>query len=95
VSASLKATQGAARCSSKHSCRSAYPDRSAGERRRGRRRRVSVRWLCLRSSDTLPIEEQAALDPILAEDTDLARGCELRLRFHAIVNTRDVAALDR
>jgi transposase len=64
------------------------------ERRRGRRRRVSVRWLCIRPSDTLTTEEQAALASILAEDTELARGCELRLRFHGIVNGRNIEALD-
>jgi transposase len=64
------------------------------ERRPGKRRRVSVRWLCLRPIDTLTREEQEALDSILAEDADLARGYQLRLRFHAIVNTRAVDALD-
>jgi transposase len=64
------------------------------ERRRGKRRRVSLRWLCLRPSDTLTTEEQAALASILAEDADLARGYELRLRFHRIVNGRNIEALD-
>jgi transposase len=64
------------------------------ERRRGKRRRVSVRWLCLRPSDTLTTEEHAALNSILAEDTQLARGHELRLRFHDIVNGRNIEALD-
>ena len=55
---------------------------------------MSVRWLCLRPSETLSSEEQAALGSILAEDTALARGYELRMRFHAIVNGRDIVALD-
>ena len=44
--------------------------------------------------DTLTREEQTALHAVLAEDTALACGYELRLRFHTIVNTRNIDALD-
>jgi transposase len=61
---------------------------------RGRTRRLSVRWLCLRAPDHLDANERAALDRLLAEDADLKRGHELLQRFRAALARRDVTQLD-
>jgi transposase len=63
-------------------------------RRSARRRRLRVRWRCLRPPEQLSSEEQAALAQVLAADPDLARGHELLHRFRILVRTRDVAALE-
>jgi transposase len=64
------------------------PDRHVGP---GHRR--SVRWLCLRPREKLTPEELGVRDRILAEDAELARGCDLLEQFQALVRNRDVAAL--
>ena len=63
-------------------------------RRTGRRRQVSIRWLCLRPSEQLSAEERALREQILAEDADLARACRLRDQFRDLIRARDVDALD-
>jgi transposase len=58
------------------------------------RRRLSLRWLCLRPLDQLRPDEQAVLTQALAADADLARGYELLQQCRTVIRTRDVAALD-
>jgi hypothetical protein len=38
------------------------------------KRRLSVRWLCLRPPDQLKPHEQQALDQVLSDDAELASG---------------------
>jgi transposase len=66
------------------------PPRSSARQRR----RLRVRWLCLRPPQQLSSEEQRALAHVLAADADLARGHELLHRFRTLVQARDVAALE-
>jgi transposase len=62
---------------------------------RSRRKRVySVRWLCLRPPAQLEPDERAALDQVLAEDEEVARGYRLLQQFRQVVAERSVAALD-
>jgi transposase len=58
------------------------------------RRRLSLRWLCLRPPEQLRADEQAVLTQALAADADLARGYDLLQQCRAVIRTRDVAALD-
>jgi transposase len=58
------------------------------------RRRLSLRWLCLRPLDQLRPDEQAILTQVLADDADLARGYQLLQECRAVIRTREVAALD-
>jgi hypothetical protein len=54
-----------------------------GRRRRGRPRlkRYNTRWLCLRPPDQLEQDERVALDQLLAQDPEVARGYALLQRF--------------
>lgn len=61
---------------------------------RSRRRRLSVRWLCLRPPDQLAPDERQALAQLLAGDPALATGYQLLQRFRQLVATRDHSALD-
>jgi transposase len=65
-------------------------DRRAARRQR---RRLSVRWLCLRPPTRLDTEEQTALRQLLEADPELARGYRLLQRFRALIADRDTAAL--
>jgi transposase len=65
------------------------------ERRKGARHRRSVRGLCLRPRARLSPEELVVRERVLAEDPDLARGCQLVEEFQALVRERDQPALDR
>jgi transposase len=65
-------------------------DRRAARRRR---RRLSVRWLCLRPPAQLEPEEQTTLRHLLDADPELAAGYDLLQRFRALVAARDVPAL--
>ena len=58
------------------------------------RRRLSLRWLCLRPPDQLRPDEQAVLTQALAADADLARGYYLLQQCRAVIRTRELAALD-
>jgi transposase len=64
------------------------------ERVVGPRHRRSVRWLCLWPKEKLTAEELVVRERVLAEDAELARGCELREQFHDLVRERDHGALD-
>jgi transposase len=64
------------------------------ERHQRKRRRLSVRWLCLRPPDQLKSDESLALQQLLEEDARLATGYELLQRFRALITERDVVALD-
>jgi transposase len=64
------------------------------ERHRGPGRRRSLRSLCLRPLDTLSRDERTVRDRVLAEEPDLACGCELVDQFQALVRTRDSGGLD-
>lgn len=70
------------------------PRPPAEQRPRQKRRRFSVRWLCLRPLDQLKSEEQTTLQQILDEDVDLATGYRLLQRFRALITERSVADLD-
>jgi hypothetical protein len=74
-----------------HAWRLPRPPR--GTKRRTRRR-LSLRWLCLRPPDQLRPDEQAVLTEALAADADLARGHELLQQCRAVIRTRELAALD-
>jgi transposase len=69
----------------------------APKQRRGRprKRSYSVRWLCLRPPAQLEPDERVALDQVLAEDEEVARGYHLLQQFRRVVADRSVAALDR
>jgi transposase len=58
------------------------------------RRRLNVRWLCLRPPDTLAPHERQALESLLADDPALATGYQLLQRFRQLIATRDHPALD-
>jgi transposase len=62
--------------------------------KRRTRRRLSLRWLCLRPPDQLRPDEQAVLTEALAADADLARGYALLQQCRAVIRTRELAALD-
>lgn len=68
--------------------------RAAAPGAKPRRRRLSVRWLCLRPPEQLGPTERAALHQLLAEHPELARGHHLLQAFRGVVARRDVAALD-
>jgi transposase len=68
--------------------------RGAKPQRRRQKRSYSVRWLCLRPPAQLKPDEQAALDQVLAEDEEVARGYRLLQQFRQVVAERRVAALD-
>ena len=71
------------------------PTRGVKQRRgRPRSRRYSVRWLCLCPPEQLDADEHAALDQVLAEDQEVARGYTLLQRFRRLMAERNVAALD-
>jgi transposase len=70
------------------------PWRPPRQPRRGRRQRVSVRWLCLRPCEQLSREELAVREQILADDPELVRACTLRDQFRDLIRARDVGALD-
>jgi transposase len=61
---------------------------------RQQRRRLSVRWLCLRPPDQLKEHEQTALHELLREEHELALAHDLLQRFRALITDRDVANLD-
>ena len=70
------------------------PSRGSAPRHGRRRlRRYSVRWLCLRPPDQLATDEHAALDQVLAEDDELAKGYALLQQFRHVVAERTVAGL--
>jgi len=70
------------------------PPRPPPRPRNMRRRRLSLRWLCLRPPEQLDAGEQATLDQVLREDRELATGYALLQRFRALVGTQDREALD-
>jgi transposase len=70
------------------------PPRPPQGRKPRPRRRVSLRWLCLRPPEQLRPDEHAVLTQVLAADADLARGYQLLQQCRTVLRTRDVAALD-
>jgi transposase len=60
----------------------------------GPRHRRSVRWLCLRPKEKLTNEELTVRERVLAEDPELAQGCELLEQFQRLVHKRDQQKLD-
>jgi transposase len=70
------------------------PPRPPRGAKRPPRRRLSLRWLCLRPPDQLRPDEHAVLAQVLAADAELARGYALLQQGRAVIRTRDVAALD-
>jgi transposase len=68
--------------------------RGSKPQRQRRKRSYSVRWLCLRPPAQLEPDEQVALDRVLAEDPEVARGYRLLQQFRQVVADRNVAALD-
>ncbi|MGH2976557.1 MAG: ISL3 family transposase [Gemmatimonadales bacterium] len=74
-----------------HGWRPPRPPRGVKQRTR---RRLSLRWLCLRPPDQLRPDEQAVLTQALAADADLARGYQLLQQCRAVIRTRELAALD-
>lgn len=72
------------------------PWRPPRKTQRAKKRRVSVRWLCLRPPDHLDDWESELLDQILADDPGLAQGYELLQRFRRLITSeRSIAALDQ
>lgn len=69
------------------------PPREPPKTRR-QRRRMSVRWLCLRPPDQLKDEERAALETLLAEEPELALAHHLLQRFRSLIADRESASLD-
>jgi transposase len=63
-----------------------------GERRK--RRRLSVRWLCLRPPDQLEDYKKEALASLLAQDLELDAGYQLLQRFRRVIAERDPAGLE-
>lgn len=61
---------------------------------RPKRRRLSVRWLCLRPPEQLEPHEQAALEQLLCDDAALALAYRLLQRFRQLVAARDHGALE-
>lgn len=59
-----------------------------------KKRRLNVRWLCLRPPEKLDADETKLLAQILAADPDLAQGHDLLQRFRQMVRDQDVAALE-
>jgi transposase len=59
-----------------------------------RRRRRSAKWLCLRPREQLGPDEQEALDHLLTDDAEVARGYDLLQRFRTLVRARDGASLE-
>ena len=70
------------------------PPRGSKPQRRRRKRSYSVRWLCLRPPAQLEPDERAALDQVLAEDEEVARGYRLLQQFRQVVVERSVVALE-
>jgi transposase len=68
--------------------RSPRPPNSAAKKRR-----ISVRWLCLRRPDQLDPLETKLLAQLLAEDPGLAQGYALLQRFRQTLRDRQVDAL--
>jgi transposase len=68
-----------------------------GRRRPGRprHRRYNTRWLCLRPPNQLDAHERVALERLLAEDPEVARGYALLQRFRRLVTERDLLGLDQ
>jgi transposase len=58
-----------------------------------KRRRVSVRWLCLRPPEQMDPLETKLLDQILLDDRTLAAGYDLLQRFRQTIRDRSVKAL--
>jgi transposase len=63
-------------------------------RRQPRRRRVNVRWLCLRPPDQLDEYEREVLEDVLADDERIAAGHHLLQRFRRLVARQCVRDLD-
>ncbi len=73
------------------------PDALTGRqphRRQRRRRRVNVRWLCLRPPSQLDDEERAVLESVLADDDRIAAGYELLQRFRRLVVRHSIRDLE-
>ena len=63
-------------------------------RRQGRRRRVSVRSLCVRPPDQLDASERAALAALLEQVPELGVGHALVQRFRSLLAERDLPGFD-
>jgi transposase len=59
-----------------------------------KKRRLNLRWLCLRPPEKLDADETKLLAQILAADPDLAHGHDLLQRFRQMIRAQDVAALE-
>jgi transposase len=72
------------------------PRLSSQQQHRARRmkRRLSMRWICLRPPEQLKPEEKRLLQKLLDQDTDLALGHRLLQEFRRVVADRDVVSLD-
>lgn len=67
------------------------------ERRRAEQmsRRLSMRWICLKSPEKLKADEEIVLEKLLAQDRQLALGYDLLQRFRQLLRGRDLVALDQ
>ncbi|MCL5962399.1 MAG: ISL3 family transposase [Chloroflexi bacterium] len=61
---------------------------------RGRTRRLSMRWICLRPPEQLKPEEKTLLKKLLDQDAELALGHNLLQEFRRVVVERDLAGLE-
>jgi transposase len=59
-----------------------------------KKRRLNLRWLCLRPPEKLDADETKLLAQVLAADPDLAQGHDLLQRFRHPLRDRNVVALD-
>lgn len=58
-----------------------------------KKRRLSVRWLCLRPPDKLDADETKLLAEILAADSELGQGYDLFQRFRQMIRDQDARGL--
>ena len=67
------------------------------ERRRAEQmsRRLSMRWICLKSPEKLKADEEIVLEKLLAQDRQLALGYDLLQRFRQLLRGRDLVELDQ
>ena len=70
------------------------PPRLSSKQRR-LKRRLNLRWLCLRPPERLKPDEKAALAEFLARDNVLATGYDLLRQFRQVMASRTIPALDK
>ena len=70
------------------------PPRLSSKQRR-LKRRLNLRWLCLRPPERLKPDEKAALADLLGRDNMLATGYDLLQQFRQVLANRTIPALDK